>query len=330
MPASHSAPLPGVPSSAVVVVGGGISGISCARALRAAGFEVVVLDRGRRLGGRMAVWTRDGRAVDVGAAYLTVRDPAFAAVVQQWADAGLAHPWTDTFTVADATGLRPTTGPTRWSATGGLRSLVEHLAQGLDVRVGHEVGVVGAGPTVDGVQVRAVVLAMPDPQALRLLSPDLASVSAALAAAWHPVVTVAARYPSRSWSLLDGMFVHDSPVGLVVDDGRRRGDQAPVLVAHTTHEVAAAHLDDPEAVVPVVLAEVRRLVGVRDEPVWVRAKRWGAAEPVVARDETYLLGGLVGVCGDGWSRRPRVEAAWLSGRDLGVALAARLRAAALR
>jgi hypothetical protein len=318
------------PSSAVVVVGAGISGISCARVLQAAGVEIVVLERSRRLGGRMARWTREGRAVDVGAAYLTVRDPAFAAVVEQWERSGLAHPWTDTFTVADSGGVRPSTGPVRWSAVGGLRSLVENLAQGLDVRVGHEVGEVGPGPTVDGARARAVVLAMPDPQALRLLSADPASVAAVLASSWHPVVTVVARFPRRTWSGLDGMFVHDSPVSLVVDDGRRRGDAAPVLVAYTTHEVAAAHLHDPAAVVPLVLDELRRLVGVHDEPVWAQAKRWGAAEPVVPRDETYLLDGLVGVCGDGWSQRPRVEAAWLSGRDLGEALAARLSAAALR
>ena len=57
----------------MVVVGAGISGVACAREVAAAGHAVVVLDRGRVVGGRMARWTRDGRAVDVGAAYFTVR-----------------------------------------------------------------------------------------------------------------------------------------------------------------------------------------------------------------------------------------------------------------
>ena len=55
-----------------LVVGGGISGIACAAALRDAGRPVVVRDRGHRLGGRMAVRTVDGRPIDVGAAYFTV------------------------------------------------------------------------------------------------------------------------------------------------------------------------------------------------------------------------------------------------------------------
>ena len=103
-----------------VVVGAGLAGVACARTLRAAGAPVVLVDRGRRLGGRMASRRIDGRVVDLGASYLTVSDPEFAAVVDDWQQRGLARPWTDTFAVA---GGEPKTGPLRWAAPGGLRSL---------------------------------------------------------------------------------------------------------------------------------------------------------------------------------------------------------------
>ena len=62
------------------------------------------------------------------------------------------------------------------------------------------------------------------------------------------------------------------------------------------------------------------------EPEWVEAKRWGTAEPRRPRAATFHLGvPNIAICGDGWSQRPRVEAAWRSGRDAGAALAARLR-----
>ena len=316
----------GLSPSTVVVVGAGISGVAAARELVAAGLDVVLLERGMRVGGRMARWTRDGRAVDVGAAYFTIRDLEFRQLAEQWATRGLAHPWTDTFTVANAAGVHDrTVGPVRWSAEKGLRSLVEDLADGLDVRVGVEVERVGAGPSVDGRPVRAVVLAMPDPQALDLVGDDLPGVRSVLRPEWDPVITVAASFPRRTWRGLDAMFVHDSPLTLVVDDGRRRGDGAPVLVAHTTHEVARAHLDEPSAVVPEVLAEVERLVPVEGPPTWVEAKRWGSATPHDLRPERYwLTEERVALCGDGWSMRPRVEAAWLSGRDAGRGLAAQL------
>ena len=52
----------------VVVVGAGMSGVACARALDAAGVGAVVRDRGKRIGGRMAVRTTEGRPVDAAAA----------------------------------------------------------------------------------------------------------------------------------------------------------------------------------------------------------------------------------------------------------------------
>jgi predicted NAD/FAD-dependent oxidoreductase len=312
-----------LPDADVVVVGAGISGISCARVLHDAGLGVVVLDRGRRLGGRMARWTRDGRAVDVGAAYLTVRDPGFREVAESWASRGLARPWTDTFAVADATGIAgTTTGPMRWAAEQGLRSLVEDLATGLDVRSGWDVEQVDPGASVDGRPARAVVLAMPDPQACDLLGDAVPSLSDGLEEEWRAVVTVVASYSARTWREVDAVFVHDAPVSLLVDDGRRRGDGAPVLVAHLTHEVSARYRDDPAGAVPLALEQVRRLLGVGAEPVWVEARRWGSAEPAVPHGRPYAFDARarIGVCGDAWSDRPRVEAAWLSGRDLGTAL----------
>ncbi len=317
-------------TDSTVVVGAGIAGVSCARALSAAGERVVVLDRGRRAGGRMARWTRDDRAIDVGAAYFTVRDPDFASVADDWARRGLAHPWTDSFAVDDSSGRRSeTSGPVRWAAEGGLRSLVEDLADGLDLRLDHEVESVGVSsggtPLVDGRPVRAAVLAMPDPQARDLLSDDHAD-AADLDAEWLPVITVVARFPVRAWRGVDGVFVHDSPLSLLVDDGRRRGDGAPVLVAHFTHDVSRDHLDRPDEAVPVALAEMRRLVPDLGEPEWVEAKRWGTAEPRRSRTATYHLDAAgIAICGDGWSQRPRVEGAWVSGRDAGTALAGRLR-----
>src|SRR3954451_9830521 len=153
----------------VVVVGAGIAGIACAVELASAGVDVRVVDRGRAVGGRMASKRIDGRPVDLGAAYFTVRDPEFAQVVARWRTAGLARPWTSELAVLGTDEHTRAPGPVRWAAPGGLRSLVAALAEGMDVALQHEVRRVGPGPTVDGEAADAVVLAMPDPQARRIL-----------------------------------------------------------------------------------------------------------------------------------------------------------------
>ncbi|MCU1536139.1 MAG: hypothetical protein JWP82_490 [Humibacillus sp.] len=311
----------------VVVVGGGISGIACARAVSAAGLPVVVLDRGRRLGGRMAVRTVEGRAVDTGASYFTVGDERFEQVVRDWETRGLARPWTDTFSVLDdGSWAEPKTGSVRWAAPAGLRGLVEDLADGLDVEQVAVDGVTAEGGRlhVDGRPSSVVVLAMPDPQARRLLDPASAS-RAELDDDFAPTLALLAGWDERCWDL-DGAFVNgDRALTWVADDGRRRGDGAPVLVAHSTADLARDHLDDPQAAGPAMLDALTRLLQLPAAPRWTHVHRWSFAHPASTRSRTHHLGDDgIGLCGDAWSERPRVEAAYLSGLELGEAVVARL------
>lgn len=320
-------------SPVVIIIGAGIAGVAAAREVDAAGVAVQMYDRGHRIGGRMAVRTVAGRPVDVGAAYLTVSDPAFRAVVERWAAVGLARPWTDTFAVATGNQLQiTTTGPMRYATAYGVRSLVEELAGDLEIRHPYDVAEVAAGPHVDGMRTQAVVLAMPDPQALDLLADVFAAERAILGNHdWEPVLTLYARWDRRLWPAVDGVFVNDNSVlAQVVDDGRRRGDDVPVLVAHSTGPFAARYLDDPPSAATPMLRAVCELMGITAEPEWAYVKRWSLASPASPHSEAYHLGGSgIGLCGDGWvgasdSSRPRVEAAFLSGRALGQALVDRL------
>ena len=317
----------------VAVIGGGISGIACATALADAGLSVDILDLGRRLGGRLATQTLrdtgtacDGRAVDVGAAYFTVDDTRFGEVVGDWVDRGLVRPWTDTFHIADGTQILGTkSGPVRYAAPRGLRSLVEDLATVLPsdlVEIRHPLDVTSVDVSPDGVRVadrdyRAVALCGPDPQMDALVLVDQAPL-------WEPVIALVAVYPERTWEF-DGVFVNDDPVlSFVADDGSRRGDGAPVLVAHSTPVLAAGHLADPVTAAPAMLAVLGNLSrgGV---PAWFTVKRWTYARPAHARPEAFAFDGVVGRAGDGWAGVPRTQSAWVSGDALGRAMGDSLR-----
>jgi predicted NAD/FAD-dependent oxidoreductase len=328
----------------VIVVGAGIAGISCARVLAEAGLPVRVLDRAGQPGGRMASEQHAGRPLDTGASYFTVSDERFEAVVQDWQRRGLARPWTDTFAVyehgtarARDAATRVSTGPLRWAAPGGLRSLVQDLADtaGLSVEQAgvEQAGVVGAGtsgPTVDSRPATAVVLAMPDPQARQLLHPALAAERAGLSADFDPVLVLSAGWPERTWSRFDGMFVNgDERLSWIADDGARRGDGAPVLVAHSTPSWAAHQLRQPspnqQQQAQSLLQALREVLDLPTAPAWTHLHRWTYAKPAAGRGQSFQLWpSLVGACGDGWSPRPRVEAAFLSGMLLGEALAVQL------
>jgi renalase len=304
-----------MPSPRVAVVGAGMSGAACAQALRERGVAVDIVERGRAPGGRMAAPTVQGRRVDLGAAYFTVKDDDFAAVVDDWTGRGLVRPWTDTFDVLAPDGRDRTAGPVRYATPDGLRSLVRDLLPADGVRYDMNVA------SLDDLDHDAVVLAMPDPQAARLAPDAFDWVD------YDPVITVVAGWSARGWTLGDAAFVNDDPdVSFIADDGARRGDGAAVLVAHSTADRARSHLERPEGAIDPVLAAVCRLLEIADGPSWTHTHRWTFAKPVDTHgDAPYALstsGRLLGVCGDAWcpTGAPRVESAWLSGRRLGSAL----------
>jgi hypothetical protein len=281
----------------VIVVGAGIAGLACARELVDAGVPARVVERGRVVGGRLASKRFDDRYADIGAAYLTADDPAFQGLLDTWRIAGLARPWTDTFRVHDGAGVSSSTGPVRWAAPGGLRCLAEDLARELDVTLEHEVT---ALPGAD-----AVVLAMPGPQARRITELDLTQD-------WSPVLSAVLTFADRSWDDFHGAFVNDHPVlATVCDDGDRRGDRAPVLVAHSTPGFARPRLADPAAAAGDLEAAVRELLGL-PAAVSTRVHRWTFAQPAPG-DGLFHRAGAVYVAGDAFGK-PRVQTAWLSGR----------------
>ncbi|HKJ12926.1 MAG TPA: FAD-dependent oxidoreductase [Ornithinimicrobium sp.] len=327
----------GSDAAPVVIVGAGLAGLSCARHLQQAGVDPVVVDRGRRVGGRMAVSSVHGRAVDTGASYFTVGEEPFATVVGEWERRGLARPWTDTFDVVRGTRFEdPTTGGMRWAAPGGLRTLVEDLASRVHVRHSTVDRVQRSGEgtwSVGDVTARAVVLAMPDPQARRLLGEDLEAERHRLDVGYDPVLALCAGWTDHAWrdagagDVFEGAFVNDhESLSWIADDGRRRGDDAPVLVAHSTPSLASAHLAEPQTAEPVMLEALRAILDIRSAPSWTRVKRWSYAKPSGRREvDHWLSGDGLGFCGDSWSSKPRVEAAYSSG----VAMASSLLAAGL-
>ena len=308
----------------IAVVGAGIAGIACARVLVEYGHEVVVLDRGKVPGGRMAsrrFGTRDtdSRYTDLGASYFTVTDAGFGAVVQNWQRVDLAREWTDTFAVWAGGELSSKQGPTRWASPLGLRALVADLAVGLEVRYDVHVESVTAG-AVDGEAFDRIVVAMPDPQALMLLDASLAQERTTLdGRAWDAALVLAARWDKRHWDW-DGVFVHGSDVlEWIADDGSRRGDGAPVLTAHSTAAFAATRLAVPADAADELVAGLEQL-GLPAPDEVLRVQRWTYAKPVGVREPLFSLSSKgIGFCGDGWGRS-RIEGAWLSGTALGQAL----------
>ena len=109
------------------IVGAGLSGLVAGRAFAAAGHDVVILDKGRGVGGRLAT-RRIGEGVfDHGAQFFTVRDPDFAAMVDDWLASGVVREWCRGFGTEQD-------GYPRYVGNNGMTDIAKHLATGLEIR----------------------------------------------------------------------------------------------------------------------------------------------------------------------------------------------------
>ncbi|NBT14229.1 MAG: FAD-dependent oxidoreductase, partial [Planctomycetia bacterium] len=168
------------------VIGAGMAGLSAARELLAAGLAVVVLDKARGVGGRMATRRMADAVLDHGAQFFTVRGSEFAAVVEAAASAGRVVRWCDGFARAatvDGRVAAAADGHPRWRGAQAMTDLPKHLAAelragGVPLRTDTRVTAVaaehdGVRLTLDGGEVlvaRGCVMTPPVPQSLDLFS----------------------------------------------------------------------------------------------------------------------------------------------------------------
>jgi len=180
----------------VVVVGAGIAGLCAAERLVAAGLRVVVLDKSRGVGGRMAT-RRVGDAVcDHGAQFFTVRGPEFAELVAAAREDAMVMPWCEGFAQAAADGriMPAADGHPRWRGRRGMTDLAKWLAARLgettgtgrcairtqasvtavaaraDGAAGVRVDAATAAGATESIAARSVILTAPIPQSLALMT----------------------------------------------------------------------------------------------------------------------------------------------------------------
>ncbi|MDA3030698.1 MAG: FAD-dependent oxidoreductase, partial [Actinomycetota bacterium] len=155
----------------VAIIGAGLTGLIAGRELVRGGADVVVFDKGRSPGGRLATRRIGGATLDHGAQFFTVRSPAFARQIADWEERGLVHVWNNGFDGAD--------GHPRYVATNGMSSLAKDLAADLDVQCSTMVFALRDEPHVSGITVAiddgmthtvdAAIVTCPVPQAFALM-----------------------------------------------------------------------------------------------------------------------------------------------------------------
>ncbi|MGE3310027.1 MAG: NAD(P)/FAD-dependent oxidoreductase [Limisphaerales bacterium] len=323
-----------------IILGAGIAGLFAARTLSDAGRRIVVFDKGRGVGGRMATRRVGDCVADHGAQYFTARDPQFRTWVERWLKEGLVNLWSDGF--ATSSGRLNQNGEPRYIGSRGMTSLPKSLAVGLDVTLNATAVAcrwvggwweVAFKETEDGtepVRARSLVLTTPVPQSLALLKTGNVTLEAEVQAALERIeysrclaaliqLEGASRVPPPGGLWLDG-----EPVGWVADNqqkGVSPKDAGACVTIHAGPRFSLAHWEDePDSTARKLVDAVQGWLG---SPVKsAQLHRWRFATPVVthpARCLTQKGSGPMVFAGDAFAG-PRVEGAALSGLAAGEAI----------
>ncbi len=334
----------------VLVIGAGISGLSCAQQLVAGGARVVVLDRARGPGGRCATRRMDdGQPVDHGLAFLHGDDPAFLAAL----DATDATPLPGWPIVVEGEGppCQPaayTPGQRRLAFREGSASFPRSLARGLDVRREHTVtalatrgGLVVAQGAFGELVAPRLVLALAFEQALGLArcSAVPALQTALEKLAWTtgstPMLAAICLYPlTVPAPTFDALHPGDGSIlqNVFHDSGKRLSPARRALVLQSLPSFAELRLRrrvGPETWGrELVAAAAERLGPWAGAPALVVPHRWeyarAAPEASCAAPIAVALpeGAVVHVTGDCFSAEAGAQGAFRAGRAAAAAAAA--------
>ncbi len=323
----------------IAVIGAGISGLTCARQLKAQGHHVTVYEKSRELSGRMTTHETEFGGVDYGAQYFTAVSDGFKKELAAWCKAEVVAPWLGKLVkldngVATAAGL----ATERFVAIPGMNALGKYLGQGLDVRTEQLVtqimpvssasnqwllavksdtaAAVAAGGPYD-----AVLVAAPADQAALLLAP--APVFAKEAGDIHlaPCWSLMMAFPEPLDLGYDGAWIDQSRLNWIARDASKPEHRAGERwVGHASPAWSVEHLDDDsERVKDKMLKAFHEATGSHVQPVYAQAHRWRFAQAtqLIAGNCLWDGGLKIGACGDwfaaGLEGGGRVENAYLSG-----------------
>ena len=312
-----------------LIVGAGIAGLVAARSLQNRGLRVLVLDKGRGVGGRLATRSFEGGRFDYGAQFFTVRNPAFRSLVEEWLGAGIVAPWAEGFHLPD--GKFKDTGEVHYRGVGGMRTIATHLARNLDVRSQVQVKTVSIDKTIWKVSDtngnvfagKCLILTPPVPQSLALLEvgnvPLEKSVRAELSRfAYNPCIAVMAvlEGPSRI-PAPGGMWFSGEPIAWLADNtlkGTCLGANGGCSITlHADAEFSRGHWTHATQASAFLLQKASPWLGARVKEF--QTHQWRYSQPTYIHHDPVLFvrsPAPLAFAGDAFGG-PRVEGAALSG-----------------
>ncbi len=308
----------------VLVIGAGMTGIACGRLLHAAGLDVVLLDKGRGIGGRMATRRVEisGQTIrfDHGAQYVTARNEGFKRMLGEIIDSAMV--WTDAGR------------PDAYTGIPGMSSIPRALAEGLTIHQSERVEILEhhddywlAKTEANVWQAKRVVMTVPFPQVAPLIG-EAHPVSAKLThLEFAPCMTLMAAFQPHAEIDKTTRLNEASDLSWIACNSSKpkREDAVDAWLAQASATWSAARVNQVKAKseqeMQVLLCEALSLDPA--DLLHSAFHSWLYARVVDPLGVPYLVDETLSLyVGGDWCLGTRVEAAWQSGTAIAQALTA--------
>ena len=309
----------------VLIVGAGLAGLSAANDLHQAGLKVLVVDKGRGLGGRLAGRRIGDATFDHGAQFMTARDTRFKASVAEWIEAGVAEQWYSSYPGHP-------NGHPRYRGVPTMTAVAKYLATDMNImrttRVDsiaqdhqHWSAALDNGETVSA---KALLITSPVPQTIDLLASGNIQIPADKQARldridYEACIAVMAVLDGPTAIPVPGATAFDQgPIGWISDNLQKGVSKIPAVTIHGSSAFSAEHYDEDKMQVGQTLIDAAAPYLGDAQVTEYQVHGWRYSKPTVVDSEACMLLSEatdlppLALAGDAFAG-PRFEGAVLSG-----------------